>query len=183
MRTLIRDLLEYSRVGHGELQREAVPADEVLDRARENLAARIAEKGASLTADPLPTVHADAKQLTQVFQNLLSNALKFSDDDVPEVHVSASLFPSEWRFSVRDNGIGIDPRHAERIFQPFARLGAAKEGTGIGLAICQKIVEHHGGKIWVEARPGSGSIFHFTIPDSATTEDQSPESAPAGVGA
>jgi signal transduction histidine kinase len=183
MRTLIRDLLEYSRVGHGELQREPVPADEMLERARENLAARIAEKGASLTADPLPTVNADAKQLVQVFQNLLSNALKFSDDDVPEVHVSASLFPSEWRFSVRDNGIGIDPRHAERIFQPFARLGAAKEGTGIGLAICQKIVEHHGGKIWVEARQGTGSVFHFTIPDSGATEDQSPKTAPAGVGA
>jgi signal transduction histidine kinase len=183
MRTLIRDLLEYSRVGHGDLQREAVPADELLDRARDNLAAAIAEKGASLTSDPLPTVHADAKQLCQVFQNLLSNALKFSDDDVPEVHVSANLFPSEWRFSVRDNGIGIDPRHAERIFQPFARLGASKEGTGIGLAICQKIVEHHGGKIWVEGRPGSGSIFHFTIPDSGATSDESARSAPAGVGA
>jgi signal transduction histidine kinase len=183
MRTLIRDLLEYSRVGHGELQREPVPADELLDRARENLAAAIAQKGATLTSDPLPTVHADAKQLCQVFQNLLSNALKFSDDDIPEVHVSASLFPSEWRFSVRDNGIGIDPRHAERIFQPFARLGAAKEGTGIGLAICQKIVEHHGGKIWVEGRPGAGSVFHFTIPDAGTAEDQRPKTAPAGVGA
>jgi signal transduction histidine kinase len=183
MRTLIRDLLEYSRVGHGDLQREPVPADELLDRARDNLAAAIAEKGATLSSDPLPTVHADAKQLCQVFQNLLSNALKFSDDDVPEVHVSASLFPSEWRFSVRDNGIGIDPRHAERIFQPFARLGAAREGTGIGLAICQKIVEHHGGKIWVEGRPGAGSIFHFTIPDSAATQDESPKSTPAGVGA
>jgi signal transduction histidine kinase len=183
MRTLIRDLLEYSRVGHGDLQREPVPADELLDRARDNLAASISEKGASLTSDPLPTVHVDPKQLCQVFQNLLSNALKFSDDDVPEVHVSASLFPSEWRFSVRDNGIGIDPRHAERIFQPFARLGAAKEGTGIGLAICQKIVEHHGGKIWVEARPGAGSVFHFTIPDVGSAEDQSPSTAPAGVGA
>jgi signal transduction histidine kinase len=183
MRTLIRDLLEYSRVGHGELQRDPVPADELLDRARDNLAASIAEKGASLTADPLPTVNADAKQLCQVFQNLLSNALKFSDDDAPEVHVSASLFPGEWRFSVRDNGIGIDPRHAERIFQPFARLGAAQEGTGIGLAICQKIVEHHGGRIWVEGRPGAGSIFHFTIPDSGATTDQSQNTAPAGVSA
>jgi signal transduction histidine kinase len=183
MRKLIRDLLEYSRVGHGELQREPVPADELLDTARENLAGAIAEKGATLTADPLPMVHADAKQLCQVFQNLLSNALKFSDEDAPEVHVSASLFPGEWRFSVRDNGIGIDPRHAERIFQPFARLGAAKEGTGIGLAICMKIVEHHGGRIWVEGRKGHGSVFHFTIPDSGAAEDHSPKSAPAGVGA
>ena len=183
MRTLIRDLLEYSRVGHGDLQCEPVPADEVLDRARDNLAARIAEKGASLTCDPLPTVEADAKQLTQVFQNLLSNALKFSDDAAPEVHVSANLFPGEWRFSVRDNGIGIDPSQAERIFQPFARLGATKEGTGIGLAICQKIVEHHGGRIWVESRPGAGSLFHFTIPHSGATEQQQPEAAPAGVGA
>jgi signal transduction histidine kinase len=183
MRTLIRDLLEYSRVGHGDLQRETVPADELLDRARENLAASIAEKGASLTSDALPTVTADANQLCQVFQNLLSNALKFSDDDAPEVHVSAALFPGEWRFSVRDNGVGIDPRHAERIFQPFARLGAAKEGTGIGLAICMKIVEHHGGRIWVEGRKGSGSIFHFTIPDSGTTGDPNPATAPAGVSA
>jgi signal transduction histidine kinase len=183
MRTLIRDLLEYSRVGNGELRRERVPADDLLDTARENLAGAIAEKGASLTSDPLPTVNGDAKQLCQVFQNLLSNALKFSDDAAPEVHVSASLFPSEWRFSVRDNGIGIDPRHAERIFQPFARLGAAKEGTGIGLAICQKIVEHHGGRIWVESSRGSGSIFHFTIPDSGGTEERRPSTAQAGVGA
>jgi light-regulated signal transduction histidine kinase (bacteriophytochrome) len=182
MRTLIRDLLEYSRVGHGDLHREAVPAEDVLDRARENLAGAISEKGAKLTSDPLPTVHVDAKQLAQVFQNLLSNALKFSDDDTPEVHVSADLQRDEWRFSVRDNGVGIDPRHAERIFQPFARLGAHKDGTGIGLAICQKIVEHHGGRIWVDGRPGVGSTFYFTIPGATVTEEQSPRGAPAGVG-
>lgn len=183
MRTLIRDLLEYSRVGQGDLRLEPVPAEEVLDQARENLAGTISEKGATLTTDPLPTVHVDAKRLCQVFQNLLSNALKFSDDDSPEVHVSADLLSTEWRFSVRDNGIGIDPRHAERIFQPFARLGGNKEGTGIGLAICQKIVEHHGGRIWVEGRPGVGSTFYFTIPDSGSTEDETPRAAPAGVGA
>ncbi len=182
MRTLIRDLLEYSRVGHGDLQLEQVPAEEVVDRARENLAGTIAEKGAAVTVDPLPTVSVDRKQLCQVFQNLLSNALKFSDDDTPEVHVSADLLQGEWRFSVCDNGIGIDPRHAERIFQPFARLGASKEGTGIGLAICQKIVEHHGGRIWVEGRPSAGSTFYFTIPDSGTSEDPSERPTPAGVG-
>jgi signal transduction histidine kinase len=181
MRTLIRDLLEYSRLGHGELQRELVPADQVLDRARDNLAAAIAARGASLTADPLPTVEADRKQLCQVFQNLLSNALKFSDHESPEVHVSARMRLGEWRFSVRDNGIGIDPRHAERIFQPFARLGGGREGTGIGLAICQKIVEHHGGKIWVDGRPGEGSTFHFTIPDAGAAAGQSRHAAPAGA--
>jgi signal transduction histidine kinase len=184
MRTLIRDLLEYSRVGHGDLRVEPVPATDLLDRARDNLAGTIAEKNAELTADPLPTVEVDSKQLCQVFQNLLSNALKFSDDETPRVHVTATSMAEEWRFSIRDNGIGIDPRHAERIFQPFARLGGSKEGTGIGLAICQKIVEHHGGRIWVEGEPGVGSVFHFTIPVSgAVEEDRRQQSAAAGVGA
>jgi signal transduction histidine kinase len=181
MRTLIRDLLEYSRLGHGDLQREWVSAEELLGRARDNLAGAISEKGAELTSDALPIVDVDPKQLSQVFQNLLSNALKFSDDDSPQVHVSAAALPGVWRFSVRDNGIGIDPRHAARIFQPFARLGGGKEGTGIGLAICQKIIEHHGGRIWVEGQPGVGSVFHFTIPASGAAGGQSPTSAPAGV--
>jgi signal transduction histidine kinase len=165
MRTLIRDLLEFSRVGHGELQCEEVPAEELIERARDNLAGHIAERGATVTIDSLPTVEVDPNQLSQVFQNLLSNALKFSDDDAPQVHVSAAHVDDCWRFSVRDNGIGIDPAQAERIFKPFARLGAAKEGTGIGLAICQRIVEHHGGRIWVEPAPGRGSTFYFTIPN------------------
>jgi signal transduction histidine kinase len=164
MRALIRDLLEFSRVGHGELQCEPVPADELLERARENLAGHIAEKSATLIVDPLPTVEVDPPQLCQVFQNLLSNAIKFSDEEVPEVRVSATAVDSTWQFAVRDNGIGIDPVHAERIFKPFARLGGGKEGTGIGLAICQRIVEHHGGRIWVEGEPGAGSTFFFTIP-------------------
>jgi signal transduction histidine kinase len=183
MRTLIRDLLEYSRVGQGDLRREPIAMEELLGQARDNLAGAISEKGAEVTSDPLPTVEVDPKQLSQVLQNLLSNALKFSDDEAPRVHVTATTMGGEWRFSVRDNGIGIDPRHAERIFQPFARLGGGKEGTGIGLAICQKIVEHHGGRIWVEGEPGVGSVFHFTIPMSSLSEDAEREPAPAGVGA
>jgi signal transduction histidine kinase len=179
MRTLIRDLLEFSRVGHGELQCEEVPAEELIERARDNLAGQIVERGATVTIDELPTVEVDAAQLSQVFQNLLSNALKFSDEEAPLVHVSARLDGDFWCFAVRDNGIGIDPAQAERIFKPFARLGAAKEGSGIGLAICQRIVEHHGGRIWVEAAPGGGSTFYFTIPN--VTGDTQPTPAPESV--
>jgi signal transduction histidine kinase len=182
MRNLIRDLLEYSRVGHGELHLERVPAEEMLGQACDNLAGRISERNADVTTDELPTVNVDPKQICQVFQNLLSNALKFSDEATPRVHVSASSTVGSWRFSVADNGVGIDPRHAERIFQPFARLGGATEGTGIGLAICQKIVEHHGGRIWVEGRPGEGSTFHFTIPDGDGVAAPSPR-ATAGASA
>src|SRR5919204_2462626 len=135
----------------------------MLGQACDNLAGRISERNADVTTDELPTVNVDPKQICQVFQNLLSNALKFSDEATPRVHVSASSTVGSWRFSVADNGVGIDPRHAERIFQPFARLGGATEGTGIGLAICQKIVEHHGGRIWVGGPPGEGGTFHFTI--------------------
>jgi signal transduction histidine kinase len=179
MRTLIRDLLEFSRVGHGELQCEEVPAEELIERARDNLAGQIVERGATVTIESLPTVEVDPNQLCQVFQNLLSNALKFSDEEAPRVHVSASLDGESWRFAVRDNGIGIDPTQAERIFKPFARLGAAKEGSGIGLAICQRIVEHHGGRIWVESAPGGGSTFYFTIPN--VTGNSQPSAAPERV--
>jgi len=164
MRTLIRDLLEYSRVGHGFDRQEEVEVDPLVGRALENLAAAVTAKRATVTSDRLPTVEADPKQLCQVFQNLLSNALKFSDAAKPRVHVGAARENGEWRFSVTDNGIGIDPAEAERIFQPFARLGGGSEGTGIGLAIVQKIVEHHGGRIWVDSEPGSGSTFYFTVP-------------------
>jgi signal transduction histidine kinase len=182
MRALIRDLLEFSRVGHGELACEPVPADELVDRARSNLAGHISERGAVVTVEPLPTVKVEPNQLCQVFQNLLSNAVKFSDEELPEVHVSATREAESWRFSVRDNGIGIDPAQAERIFKPFARLGSSKDGTGIGLAICQRIVEHHGGRIWVESEPGAGSTFHFTIP-GADGSPQSPSTPPERVSA
>jgi signal transduction histidine kinase len=164
MRTLIRDLLEYSRVGNGTLRAQPVETDPLVLHALDNLAGTISDKGAEVTKDRLPVVRADPKQLGQVFQNLLSNALKFSERERPAVHVGVTRENGAWRFSVRDNGIGIDPANAERIFEPFARVGGGYEGTGIGLAICQKIIEHHGGRIWVDSSPGSGSTFHFTIP-------------------
>jgi light-regulated signal transduction histidine kinase (bacteriophytochrome) len=132
-----------------------------------NLQASIGESGAVIQVDPLPTVWADAVQLTQLFQNLIANAIKFHSDRPPEIQVGARREQDAWRFWVRDNGIGIEPQYAERIFLIFQRLHTRKTypGTGIGLAICKKIVECYGGSIWVESQPGQGSTFYFTLPD------------------
>jgi two-component system, chemotaxis family, sensor kinase Cph1 len=128
------------------------------------LARRREESGAHVTIDPLPTVDGDATQIGQLFQNLIGNALKFADRGPPEVHVSADREAGAWRFSVSDNGTEIDPKGAERIFEPFKRLHSESfEGTGIGLAICKRIVELHSGRIWVEPAPGGGNVFCFTI--------------------
>jgi light-regulated signal transduction histidine kinase (bacteriophytochrome) len=166
MQALINDLLAYSRVG--TLGKEFEPADctAVLDRTLANLKAAIEKSSAVVTHDLLPTVMADNLQLVQLFQNLIGNAIKFHGEEPPRVHVSAEQKGNEWVFSIRDNGIGIDPRYAERIFVIFQRLHTREEypGTGIGLAICKKIVERHGGRIWVESQPGIGSTFYFTIP-------------------
>jgi signal transduction histidine kinase len=166
MRSLVRDLLHLARVGRGEPKRETLETREVLDRALENLAGPIEERGAHVSAGPLPLVSGDPSQLSLLFQNLLGNAIKFSDHDAPRVSVTASIEGAEAQFAVRDNGIGIDPQHAERIFQPFQRLHGEDryEGTGIGLAICQRIVSHHGGRIWAESTVGAGSTFRFTLP-------------------
>jgi chemotaxis family two-component system sensor kinase Cph1 len=136
-----------------------------------NLQLAVEESNASVTHGPLPTVLADASQLTQLFQNLVGNAIKFRSEHPPEAHVQAEQREGEWLFSVRDNGIGIEQQYAERIFLIFQRLHTRDEypGTGIGLAICQRIVERHGGRIWVESQLGSGATFHFTIPDGGRT--------------
>jgi light-regulated signal transduction histidine kinase (bacteriophytochrome) len=166
MQHMINDLLAFSRVttkGHGF---EPVEADAALKLALVNLKMAIEESQASVTFDPLPVVNADSAQLTQLFQNLIGNAIKFRRKEPPKVHVSVEKRAREWEFSVRDNGIGIEPQHLERIFVIFQRLNTAAEfpGTGIGLAICKKIVERHGGNLWVSSQPGAGSTFHFTIP-------------------
>jgi light-regulated signal transduction histidine kinase (bacteriophytochrome) len=147
-----------------------VAADAALRRALFNLRAGIEEAGAAVTYDPMPTLPADEVQLGQLFQNLIGNALKFRSDSVPRIHVAVKELPHEWEFEVRDNGIGIEKQYYERIFMVFQRLHNKGEypGTGIGLAICKKVVERHGGRIWVESRPAQGpergSSFFFTLP-------------------
>ena len=168
MQQLIQGLLAYSRVGNKELVRTATDCESVLACTLRDLRQAIQESGAEVTHDPLPTVAADAQQLGLVLQNLLGNAIKFRGGERPRVHVSAVRDGRQWRFAVRDNGIGLDPRHAERIFHIFQRLHTRQEypGTGIGLAICKKVVERHGGRIWVESAPGQGATFFFLISDS-----------------
>ena len=165
MYRLINDLLEYARVGSHEAEFGATDCEAVLADALSNLGSAIEENGATVTHDPLPTVMADRDRLSRLFQNLLSNAIKFHSVDPPVVHISARRNENEWLFSVRDNGIGIDPEHFERVFLIFKRLHGMGEysGTGIGLAICRKIVEHHGGEIWIESQAGKGSTFYFTM--------------------
>jgi PAS domain S-box-containing protein len=166
MKQLIEDLLAYSRVGTKSQDFKPVSSEAALRRALYNLRAAIEEAGAVVTHDTMPTVHADEVQLGQLFQNLIGNALKFRSASVPRIHIGVTEAPGEWSFEVRDNGIGIEPQYFERIFMVFQRLHNKGEypGTGIGLAICKKVVERHGGRIWVESRPGEGSSFHFTLP-------------------
>jgi signal transduction histidine kinase len=168
MQNLIDDLLQYSRAGQMEMNVEWLELGEVVDGAIVALAAAIGAEGAAVSRDQLPAVHGDRDQLGQVLQNLIGNALKFSREGVtPEIHVSAERVGDAWTVRVRDNGIGMEPKSSERIFQMFQRLHAQHEfpGTGIGLAICQRAIQRHGGEIGVESVPGEGSTFFFTLPD------------------
>src|SRR5437016_9056780 len=167
MKQLIEDLLAYSRVGTRDRNFKPADSESSLKRALTNLRAAIQDSGATVTQDKLPTIPCDEVQLAQLFQNLIGNALKFRKPDVaPAVHVGAAEQGAEWEFMVRDNGIGIEPQYFERIFMVFQRLHDKGEypGTGIGLAIVKKVVERHGGRIWVQSQPGAGTTFHFTMP-------------------
>lgn len=166
MQMLINDLLEYSRVGTKGKPFEKVNCLNIFDHAVSNLRIAIEESGAVITHDEFPTVMADTLQFTQLFQNLMGNAIKFHGKETPRIHISVAQKEGEWLFSIRDNGIGIDPQYVDRVFVIFQRLHSKAEypGSGIGLAICKKIVGQHGGLIWVESEPGKGATFHFTIP-------------------
>jgi signal transduction histidine kinase len=171
-RTLIRDLLEYSRAGRGELALEVVPVEEMVNRALEVLAGPIEAASARVTVSELPSVRVDRAGVCRVLQNLIGNAVKFTVPGRPsEVAIGASREGTMWRIWVRDNGIGMKAEDAERIFQPFKRLHGeeAYPGTGIGLAICERIVTQHGGRIWVTSTLGEGSTFLFTLPAVETT--------------
>jgi len=167
MQMLLSDLLAYSRVGGGKLFRTTVSLEKILKDVKRNLDRRIKENRAEITSSGLPEVYGDEMQLFTLLQNLISNALKYRGPERPSIYISAQKKDEDsWFFCVRDNGIGFDPKHAEQIFLIFQRLHLRKEydGTGIGLAICKRIVERHGGRIWAESEPGSGSSFCFTLP-------------------
>jgi len=166
MQSLIKDLLQYSRIGTQGNPFEPTDMETVYNQVISSLKTSIEETGALISHDPLPTLQADPSQLAQLLQNLIGNGLKFRSQENPAIHISAKACTGEWLFSVKDNGIGIDREYSERIFQIFQRLHSKEEypGTGIGLAICRRIIEQHGGKIWVKSVPGKGATFYFTVP-------------------
>lgn len=193
MEQMIRDLLDYSRVTSRGKDFVPVALDPLVDQVLQDLSLIIQAKQAVITRDPLPTVLADPAQLTRVFQNLVGNALKFCGDKPPRIHIGARPVNGRYEIFVQDQGIGIDPKHFDRIFQMFERLHSRQEypGTGIGLAICKKIIERHGGHIRVESQPGCGATFFFTLPaatvsaaggeEKGENASATPSSAPAGA--
>lgn len=166
MKKLINDLLEYSRLGRRPKTLKLVAVEEILKEVLGTLKLVIQECGASITWTQLPIVQSDPLHLAQVFQNLIGNALKFRASQVPRVHITAQKQDALWIFSISDNGIGIDPQHKDRIFDVFQRLHSSDQypGTGVGLAVCKKIIDYHGGRIWVESALGKGATFYFTLP-------------------
>ena len=166
MQLLIGDLLAYCRVGTKGKELREISSEAALEQALLNLQGVIQESGGVVTHDPLPSVIADGAQLVQLFQNVVGNAIKYRGVELPRVHVLAKKNDDrEWIFSIQDNGLGIDPQYFEKIFVMFQRLHGREEfsGTGIGLAVCKRIAERHGGKIWVESKPGNGSTFYFNL--------------------
>jgi len=180
MQALLKGLSTYARVGIQQREFAPVSCDKVVEQVLDNLKVVIEEKEAMVTRAPLPEVMGDEVQLGQLFQNLIDNALKFRGPAPPRVHLEASRREKEWLFSVRDNGIGIEPQYFERIFLIFQQLHPRDEypGMGIGLSLCKKIAESHNGRIWVESEPGAGTTFHFTLPATAPA----PAAAPAAPG-
>ncbi len=183
MDSLIQSLLAYSRIGREEPDFAEINSQEILSLAISNLQSVIEETRAIITYDPLPSLVANPSQLVQLFQNLLSNAIKFRGDAPPMIHVGVTRQGNAWQFYVRDNGIGIEPPYFDRIFLLFQRIKNRSNfpGTGIGLANCRRIIEHHGGKIWVESSPGLGSTFFFTVPDRslASNSTEVPRDCPS----
>jgi light-regulated signal transduction histidine kinase (bacteriophytochrome) len=177
MQKLVQDLLALSRSGRAAMKWETVSLGGCADRAVDSLAVRLQESQAEITRDKLPQVRGDRSMLTQLYQNLLSNALKFAAADRPQIRLTVERVDGKLILGVKDNGIGIEPRYAEQVFAPFKRLhGRGKyEGTGIGLAICAKTVGRHGGRIWVESTPGPGAHFKFTL-DEVRTDEREEES-------
>jgi PAS domain S-box-containing protein len=167
MQTLIRDLLSYSRVDARSRPFALTPFLDIVNDAMALLDSSIHDSGGQVTVGELPAIMCDRSQMVQLIQNLIGNGLKYHGDKPPHIHVAAERSGKEWVFSVRDNGIGVDPKHYEQIFEIFKRLHDQSEypGTGIGLAVCRRVVDRHGGRIWVKSDPGHGSTFYFTIPE------------------
>lgn len=172
LQDLIDGLLVFSRLDASGRPFQRVESTDLLERVLADLGPTVAESGARITHDPLPVIEADPGQIGQLLRNLLGNALKFRGGDPPRIHVSATRLRGEWVFAVQDNGIGMAPEDARTIFTLFARLRPEVPGSGVGLAVCRKIVERHGGRIWVESQPGQGSTFFFTLPLAEVVEYQ-----------
>lgn len=185
MQKLINDLLAISRVGGSNREMQPMDAGAALQMALGSLKGAIEESGVVVTHNQLPTVVANSTELVRLFEHLVDNAIKFRREEPPRVHVGAERMGDECLFSVRDNGIGIDPAHFERIFRLFQRLNMREKypGTGIGLAECKKIVERHGGRIWVESEPGKGTIFYFTLARERRKVEQLPPHSAGEVSA